>query len=310
MLVVRQRNAFRSIQNIVAFLFIDGKRPFETLWRRNGNRIFRNPLVRLGIVGKPDGLARQVLHTNGTVSMLIFRHDNRIWNHALLQHIAAAKTDEAIPQYHIVVRTAVDNIRTFPALQEILSAAAVNGIVAQMAQLPVAAHPGRFGFFMFVFFAGINRIVTGHTDNQIMSVTADNNIRILIQLRLRLIGSRRNKGAAVKDIVTVPAVNYIGRHRTVDTVIPVAHFRPNAGTGREYGIRQTAAYNFGITPAVRMKIVITVGDTRQPFLHTGLGQIRLVQQLDTQSGEAAFAVVLGKFKEILHGHFVRFVGFT
>ena len=286
MLVVRQRNAFRSIQNIVAFLFIDGKRPFETLWRRNGNGIFRDKFVRLGIVGKPDGLARQVLHGNGAVSIsavFVFRHDDCIRNHALLQHSAAAKTDETIPQYHIVVRTAVDNIRTFPTLQEILPAAAVNGIVAQMAQRPVAVYPGRLGFFMFVFFAGINRIVTGHTDNQIMSVTADNNIRILIQLRLRLIGSRRNKGAAVEDIVTVPAVNHIGRHRTVDTVVPVAHFRPNAGTGREYGIRQTATYNFGMNPAVRIKIVITVGNTRQPFLHTRFEQLCLVQ-LDTQSG--------------------------
>ena len=237
----------------------------------------------MGIVGKPDGLARQVLHTNGTVSMLIFRHDDCIRNHALLQHSAAAKTDETIPQYHIVVRTAVNNIRTFPALQEILSSAAVNGIVAQMAQRPVAAYPGRFGFFMFVFFAGINRIVTGHTDNQIMSVTADNNIRILIQLRLRLIGSRRNKGAATEDIVTVPAVNHIGRHRTEDTVVPIAHFRPNAGTGREYGIRQTAAYNFGMNPAVRMKIIITVGNTRQLVLHTGFEQLCLIQ-LDTQAG--------------------------
>ena len=187
-------------------------------------------------MGKPDGLARQVLHGNGAVSIsavFVFRHDNCIRNHALLQHSAAAKTDETIPQYHIVVRTAVDNIRTFPALQEILPAAAVNGIVAQMAQRPVAVYPSRLGFFMFVFFTGINRIVTGHTDNQIMSVTADNNIRILIQLRLRRIGSRRNKGAAVEDIVTVPAVNHIGRHRTVDTVVPVAHFRPNAGIGRE-----------------------------------------------------------------------------
>ena len=86
------------------------------------------------------------------------------------------RTDKAVSQNDVIMRAAMNDIRTFPALQEVLAGTAVNLVISFATSNPVSAFITRGNEQMCLVIISIERVISGHAIDEISFGAAKNRI--------------------------------------------------------------------------------------------------------------------------------------